>query len=243
MNRSEAVLCWSGGKDSALALHKARETYDIKTLITTVSREFKRISMHGVREELLNDQAKAIGLPLKIVYLDSYANNADYQAAMDATLKPFAAEGITNVIFGDIFLEDLRRWREKTLSDIGMIGQFPLWKEDTTKLARKFIDLGYKATVCCVSSSYLIEEKVGVHYDRAFLDSLPEGVDLCGERGEFHTFVQAGPIFKQPMKVEIGETVFKPALKKGECCLGSDCSTELPKGFWFCDLLRPAESL
>ncbi len=210
--RAAVVMSWSGGKDCALALHELRSDprYNVVALLTTVSEEFRRVSHHGVREELLEAQAEAIGLPLTKIYLPSnnqaLCTNHIYEAIMVAVMGQFRSRGIFAVGFGDLFLEDLRAWREANLAKAGMTGVFPIWKRDTRQVSRQQIAMGFKAILSCV------EGKVGVGfagraYDTGLLADLPAGIDPCGEYGEFHTFVHDGPCFRRPVPVAIGETV------------------------------------
>jgi len=194
--------------------------------------------MHGVKEELLDEQAAAIGIPLLKVRV-SAGTNDEYEKQMEATLLKAKAEGINNVIFGDIFLEDLRKYREANLAKLGMTGIFPLWKMDTVKLITDFISQGFKAVVCCVNDGYLGEEWTGREIDQTFVKELPTTVDPCGENGEFHTFCYAGPLFKKKINFTVGERVYKPLETKTAevCALPSSVTT---KGFWFCDLLPSA---
>jgi uncharacterized protein (TIGR00290 family) len=209
---SEKVLVsWSGGKDSALALNEVLEKggYDIQAFITTVSEEFDRISMHGVRRSLLARQAASLQLPLREIILPPGPSNREYEAGMEALLAEYKERGVSRVIFGDVFLEDVRAYREKNLARVGMEGIFPLWGSDTGTLANTFIELGFKAVVTCVDSEALDGGFVGRDFDEGFLSELPEGVDPSGENGEFHTFVYDGPIFKQPITLEKGEVVLR----------------------------------
>ena len=230
-----AVFCWSGGKDSALCLYKVREEkkYDVRFLLTTVSEEFRRISMHGVREELLEEQARQAGIPLIKIYVRE-GTNSEYEARMEEMLLSLKRQGIHHVIFGDIFLQDLREYREKNLAKVEMQGIFPLWKKDTKKLAEEFLSLGFKTYTCCTNDAYLGKEWVGRRLDENFLSELPPNVDPCGENGEYHTFCFQGPIFRFPIDVSIGEKIYRHL----EIKQASDCN--LPqsqtKGFWYCDL-------
>jgi uncharacterized protein (TIGR00290 family) len=187
--------------------------------------------MHGVRLELVQAQARAAGLPLEVVSVSEGGSNEEYERKMLACLLSHKERGVTRVAFGDIFLEDLRRWREQNLARIGMNGVFPLWKIDTRKLLAEFIDLGFRSIVCCVSDAYLDETALGRVIDWSFVDALPPDVDPCGENGEFHSFAYAGPVFKFPIDVTVGEKVYRPL----EHCPQSN--TRPAKGFWFCDLL------
>ncbi len=212
--RTPVVMSWSGGKDIALALHELQNDprYEVVALMTSVSEEFRRISHHGVREELLEAQADAIGLPLTRIYLPSGGavpcTNEVYEQIMAAVLSEFRARGVFTVGFGDLFLEDLRAWREANLATVGMTGVFPIWKRDTRLVAREAIAMGFRAILSCV------EGKVGPGfagraYDEELLDDLPDTIDPCGEYGEFHTFVHDGPCFAYPVPVEVGETVVR----------------------------------
>ncbi|HEY4799657.1 MAG TPA: diphthine--ammonia ligase [Bacteroidia bacterium] len=229
-----AVFCWSGGKDSALCLYKVlqQKEYEVKYLLTTMNAQFKRISMHGVREELLDEQAKQIGIPLVKIFV-SEGTNAEYDKRMEETLLRFKAEGILDIIFGDIFLEDLRSYRENNLKKVGMNAIFPLWKKDTTKLLKEFISLGFKTILCCTNDAYLGEEWAGRRIDEKFLSQLPVGVDPCGENGEYHTFCYEGPIFRSPVEIYPGEKIYKPLEIK---TTDSNLSASKTKGFWFCEL-------
>lgn len=231
----KAIFCWSGGKDSSICLYEVlkEKTYDVKYLLTTVNENFKRISMHGVREELLDAQAISIGIELKKMYVKEGSYD-EYERNMEALLLSVKAEGITTVIFGDIFLEDLRKYREDNMAKVGMTAVFPLWKKDTKELINYFLESGFKTITCCVNDLYLGEEMVGVEIDEAFLKALPNNVDPCGENGEFHTFCFSGPIFKTPIKFNILEKVYKPLEVKGDGVCSSDSTT---KGFWYCDLI------
>jgi uncharacterized protein (TIGR00290 family) len=207
----KALFTWSGGKDSALALHDLVRSgaWEVVSLLTTVTEEFDRISMHGVRRSLLEEQARSLGMPLEIVYLPRSATNEEFEERMRARLEGFRTRGVRFVAFGDIFLEDLRAYREKNLSAVGMGALFPLWKRDTRDLARSFVDLGFRAVVTCVDSHFLPGAFVGREYDARFLADLPGSVDLCGENGEFHSFVYDGPIFSWPVAHDLGETVLR----------------------------------
>ena len=237
--KEKAVMCWSGGKDSALSLYRASDKYEIVSLLTTVNSYYQRSSMHGVRVELLRAQAESIGLPLDIAYVDRLCTNKEYNNAMNAHLTRHRDDGTTKVIYGDIFLEDLRRWRQKSLDQIAMRPVFPLWGEDTGKLASEFISLGFKAIVCCVSDKRLKEEHVGRLLDDRFLNSLPGVIDPCGENGEYHSFVFDGPIFENPVALEVGKKVYRP-LESHRTCKSADptgkTEEKLPDGLWFCDI-------
>lgn len=234
----KAIFCWSGGKDSALCLHKtlSEKTYDVKYLLTTVNGNFNRISMHGVREELVEMQAQSIGIEL-IKVIVKEGSNSEYENQMEAAFLKAKQEGVEHVIYGDIFLEDLRAYRQKHLAKIGMKGVFPLWKEDTSKLINEFIDKGFKTVTCCVNDGYLSKEWSGIEVNKEFVNCLPLSVDPCGEKGEYHTFCYEGPIFKKPINFKIGEIIYKGLeIKTNDdvCALSAEIKT---KGFWFCDLI------
>lgn len=202
-------MSWSGGKDSALALFRVLRdgTHDVQALITTVTQKYDRISMHGVRRDLLEAQAAAIGIPLVVSRIPPKADNAAYEAAMTESLRTFRDEGVVEVICGDLFLADIREYREQLFGSIGMRGVYPLWKEDTAGLAREFIDLGFKAIVCSSNPAVVPAEVTGSTYDHDLLASLPAACDPCAENGEFHTFVYDGPIFQGPVPIRLGEIV------------------------------------
>jgi uncharacterized protein (TIGR00290 family) len=206
---ARTVVLWSGGKDSALALHEAGR-HDIAALLTTVTEGYERISMHGVRVALLERQAAALGLPLEKVAIPPRCPNGEYEARMGAALARHRAGGVTSVLCGDIFLEEVRRYREERLfAASGLTGAFPLWGRDTRALARRFLDLGFRAVLCCVDTSVLPLEYAGRPYDEALLADLPPGADPCGENGEFHTFVFEGPGFSRPVALTPGERVLR----------------------------------
>jgi uncharacterized protein (TIGR00290 family) len=233
--KQKAIFCWSGGKDSAYCLHKVltENLFDVKYLLTTVSNTFNRISMHGVREELLDRQVESVGIPLLKVRVTE-STNAEYEQQMEATLLKAKAQGINHVIFGDIFLEDLRIYRENNLAKVEMKGIFPLWKMDTTFIINDFIQQEFKTVICCTNDAYLGEEWLGKEIDNTFISQLPATVDRCGENGEYHTFCYEGPLFKKKIDFRIGEKVYKPLEIKTTDSSSTGITT---KGFWFCDLL------
>jgi uncharacterized protein (TIGR00290 family) len=206
---TRALLSWSGGKDSALALHRLRETDALRVegLLTTVTDGYDRISMHGVRRALLDAQADAVGLPLRTVRIPPGCSNDEYEARTGAALAAWAAEGGGAVAFGDLFLEEIRAYRERLLGPHPLAPVFPLWGEDTAALARRFVALGFRAVLVCVDPRQLDARFAGRAYDHALLDELPAGVDPCGENGEFHTFVHDGPVFRAPVRLAPGEVV------------------------------------
>ena len=241
--QKKAIFNWSSGKDSALTLYKILQNpeYKIEYLLTSVNQQFQRISMHGVRVELLESQSKSIGIPLKILQIPEMPSMEVYENVMTETLTELKNEGITHSVFGDIFLEDLRKYREDQLARIGFEGVFPIWKIPTQNLIQEFITLGFKTIVVCVNEKYLDKSFVGRIIDQQFIDDLPENVDVCGENGEFHTFSFDGPIFCKPIDFEIGEIVYrkyeKPKQDSSNTAYDTDDTTAYDYGFWYCDLI------
>lgn len=225
------AFCWSGGKDSSLALHRLTSDprYEVAALLTTCSEEFRRVSMHGVRVEVARAQAAAIGLPLTEVYVPASSTNDEYGTRMAAALVALRERGINRVAFGDIYLADLRAWREEQLAQLDMTAVFPLWGEEPRELLREFIDGGFRSLVCCVSDAFLDAAWLGRAIDWEFVRDLPPGVDPCGENGEFHSCAFAGPIFRQPLDLTVGERIYRPVE-------GTPAGTHSAKGFWYCDL-------
>lgn len=189
--RTPILLSWSGGKDSSLALYEIRksEHFEVAALITTVTNDYDRVSMHGLRTTLLDQQAESMNIPLQKVLISKNASNDEYESAFNNVLIKHKANGINEVVFGDLFLEDIKQYRESLLEKIGMQCVFPIWKRDTAKLALEFIDAGFKAVLICVDSNVLDGEFAGREFDYDLLKDLPDGIDPCGENGEFHTFV------------------------------------------------------
>ncbi|MWB93994.1 diphthine--ammonia ligase [Flavobacterium sp. GA093] len=240
----KALFNWSSGKDSALALYKILQNPDFKIeyLLTSVNEKYQRISMHGVRVELLEAQAKSIGLPLKIMQIPEMPTMEVYEEVMTKTLTELKNEGITHSVFGDIFLEDLRKYREDKLAEMGFEGVFPIWKIPTKDLIQEFIRLGFKTVVVCVNERYLDKSFVGRIIDQDFINDLPENVDVCGENGEFHTFCYDGPIFSKPINFEIGEIVYRKYEKpekedSSDTACDTSASDAFDFGFWYCDLI------
>ena len=214
------LVSWSGGKDSCMALREVQRTGNIRveTLLTTVTRDFDRISMHGVRRALLERQAASLGIPLHQIFISKGANNEEYEVKMGEVFSEYRNRGIGTVVFGDLFLEDIRAYRERLIAKHNMASLYPIWGRDTSKLIRDFISLGFKTAIVCVDPAKLDPSFVGRVIDEELLAQLPLHVDPCGENGEFHTFVFDGPIFKNPVKFSFGEIVCRDS-------------------FWFCDLL------
>lgn len=239
----KALFNWSSGKDSALALYKILQNPEFKIdyLLTSVNQQFKRISMHGVRVELLQQQAESIGIPLEIMEIPEMPTMEVYESVMQQTLEKLKNKGISHSVFGDIFLEDLRQYREDKLATMGFEGVFPIWRIPTKELIQEFISLGFQTVVVCVNERYLDKSFVGRMIDQQFIDDLPENVDVCGENGEFHTFCFDGPIFQKPIDFELGEIVYrkyeKPKTDSSNTACDSDDSTAYDYGFWYCDLI------
>jgi uncharacterized protein (TIGR00290 family) len=233
--KPRALFNWSSGKDSALALYKIlkEDKFEVACLLTSINEEYQRISMHGVHVSLLEQQASSIGLPLIKMEIPKEPAMDQYRDIMNKTMTDIKSQGITHSIFGDIFLEDLRKYREDQLMDIEMEAVFPLWKKDTTHLINEFLELGFKTIVTCVNETYLDKSFAGRIIDESFIRDLPKNVDPCGENGEFHTFNFDGPIFKNPIQFEIGEIVKKTYPKPKT----DENKQEQDYIFWFCDLI------
>jgi uncharacterized protein (TIGR00290 family) len=224
MSRPKALIAWSSGKDSAWALHEMRQAgeYEIVGALTTVSETFDRVSMHGVRNALLMAQLEAAGLPPTLVHIPFPCPNDVYESRMETTLAAAKADGVSHVIFGDLFLQDVRAYREHKLAGTGITPLFPLWQRPTAALAREMIDAGVETYLVCVDLKQLAKTFAGRRFDHALLAELPEGADPCGEKGEFHSFVAGGPMLSRKIPVKVGETVER-------------------EGFAFADLTHEAE--
>jgi uncharacterized protein (TIGR00290 family) len=209
MTKPRLLLSWSSGKDSAWALHELRSQaeYELVGLVTTLNEEFDRVAMHAVRADLLAAQADAAELPLWRVPLPWPCNNAEYEGRMRALVERARAAGVTHMAFGDLFLDDVRAYREQQLAGTGIAPVFPLWHFDTRRLARDMLAGGLRATLTCVDPRHLPRDFAGRGFDAALLDALPQGIDPCGERGEFHSFCHAGPMFTRPIPVRKGDIV------------------------------------
>lgn len=219
--KEKILIAWSGGKDSAFALYELLKSnrYEVVSLLVTITSDYDRVSMHGVRRELIERQALALDLPLELVFIPKNCTNEEYEKRMGEKMICYKNKGVEKVAFGDIFLEDVREYRERNLARVGMRGVFPIWGKASRELAESFIEMGFKAVTTCVDGMVLTMDFVGREFDREFISSLPPESDPSGENGEFHTFVYDGPIFKE--KVEF---------KRGEIVLRED-------RFYFCDLL------
>lgn len=230
----KAIFNWSGGKDSSLCLHQVikEQKFYVRYLLTTLNGKNNRISMHGVSENFLDAQANSIGIELKKIYLSEYPTMEEYEKIISKFLTDLKNEDIHISIFGDIFLEDLKLYREQQLAKKGFIAEFPLWKRDTKEIALDFIKKGFKAIVVSTDNRFLDQSFAGRIYDESFLNDLPDNVDPCGENGEFHSFVFDGPIFKYPVKFQKGEVVYKEYKSHSKDGLEEDL------GFWYCNLIH-----
>lgn len=229
MPKIPAVFNWSGGKDSTLALHYilTEQKFDIKYLLTTFNEAFNRVAMHGVRAELLIAQASSLKIPLQQLKVPEMPSMEIYERIMEEHFAKLKNEGIDYAIFGDIFLEDLKVYRQQQFDGFGMEVVFPLWGRDSLSLVQEFIALGYKTVVVCAQDG--LEDLCGRVIDQSFLDDLPKGIDPCGEHGEFHTFVFDGPIFGKPIAFELGEKIFRK--------FPDPVNSELSTGYWYIDLI------
>lgn len=239
-NKKLCIFNWSGGKDSTLALHYALQdpSIEIKYLVTTVTEKYNRVSMHGVREALLIQQAESLGIPLYQIRLGEMPDMETYDDTMRHHLLKFKAEGVTHSIFGDIFLEDLRSYRENKLNELGLLAIFPLWKKDTKLLIDEFLNLNYKTIIVCTQQN--LEAFCGEVITLDLIDKLPANIDPCGENGEFHTFAFQGPIFKKKIPFEVGDKIFRTydAPTKTNETDDSPCSKSSTLGFWYIDLIN-----
>ena len=221
---------WSGGKDSSLAFYHIlkQKEFSIEYLLTNISAEHQRISMHGISLELLKLQAESLDIPLETMSIIKDATMEDYGKQVTDKMAFFTNKQISDCVFGDIFLEDLKTYRENQLKPLGITAHFPLWKRPTSEIIKEFIDLGFKAKVVSINAKLLDQSFVGRELDQSFINDLPDNVDVCGENGEFHSFVYDGPIFKQPLPIKVGKIV-KREYK-------SDENSEWDTAFWFADL-------
>lgn len=220
MGRPKAWLSWSSGKDSAWSLEVVRRQgqFDVKALLTTVNAEYHRVAMHAVRESLLQAQAESAGLPLIPVAIPNPCPNAAYEEAMAAAMRRAGSESVTHIIFGDLFLEDIRRYREEKLAGSGIEPVFPLWGLDTHQLARDMVDAGLRALLTCVDPRKLDASFAGRRFDAGLLADFPSDIDPCGENGEFHTFAYQGPMFRSPIAIERGVVVERDGFVFADAC-------------------------
>lgn len=232
----KAFLNWSGGKDSGFCLHKARQQgLNIEALVTTVNKKHNRISMHGVRRELLDQQAASIQLPLHTIELPEQASMNLYEEGIGQRNRILKQQGFTHAVSGDLFLEDLKMYREKLYAKDNIDCLFPLWKMNTGELLKEFLSLGFRSVIVCVNASFLDKSFCGRMIDESFISDLPSHVDVCGENGEYHSFVFDGPIFSEPISFTTGEVVYQEysAPKKDDCFT----SPQLTSGFYFQELV------
>jgi uncharacterized protein (TIGR00290 family) len=223
MTKPKLLLSWSSGKDSAWTLHRLRvqNDYEIVGLVTTMNEEFRRVAMHAVREELLEAQAHATGLPLWRVPLPHPCPNAEYEARMRTLIERARAANVTHMAFGDLFLEDVRAYRERQLADTGITPVFPLWGLDTATLAREMLRNDLRALLTCVDPRLVAREFAGREFDERLLAALPLQADPCGENGEFHTFCYAGPMFRIPIAIRAGDIIERDGFVFADVCSGS----------------------
>lgn len=235
-----SYMNWSGGKDSSLCLYYIQQDkrYSVDCLLTSVNAVHNRISMHGVRRELLTAQANAIGLPLHTIELPEQPGMQEYEEMMMTKVAALKQQGFSHAVFGDIFLEDLKLYRELKLQQLDIHCVFPLWKISTTQLMNEFLQLGFKAIIVCVNEKFLDKSFCGRLIDESFVNDLPDNVDVCGENGEFHSFVFDGPVFKQPVHYSKGDIVYRKynaPQNAQDNCTPMDKPSEYR--FYFCDLL------
>ncbi|MGY3055575.1 uncharacterized protein (TIGR00290 family) [Pedobacter sp. UYEF25] len=238
--KKRCVFNWSGGKDSTLALHHILQdnTFEVKYLLTTISAEYNRVSMHGLRISLLRKQAESIGIKLYEIYLPENTSMESYDALMDHHLGKLKNEGITHAIFGDIFLEDLKRYREEKNASIGLKTIFPIWGRDTKNVISEFLALNYQTIIICAQQN--LAAYCGKVIEADLIRSLPSEIDVCGENGEFHTFVFAGPIFKRKIDFRMGEMINKTYSVASTEQIGGDKTQVITSevGYWFRDLIE-----
>lgn len=229
-DKNTTVFHWSSGKDSALAFHylQKNDSYQVNQLITTINEQYNRVTMHGTPLKLLERQVESIGIDHRLIELPQSPSMDEYEQQMKTAMLRLRQEGYTHAAFGDIFLEDLKSYREKEMESLGFQSVFPLWKKDTRALIKQFIDLGFKAVIVCANDQ-LGEKFLGRTIDQSFLDDLPSGIDPCGENGEFHTFCYDGPIFKTPIQFHLGEKIKRTY---------PNPSGEDSVDFWFIDLVE-----
>ena len=233
-------LSWSGGKDCCLSLYKAAQLdLPVRLLLTSVNKVHQRISMHGVRVSLLEQQAALLQLSLHKVALPETPGMAEYENAMNEAFQQLKASGFTGAVFGDIFLDDLKQYRELQLAKQELSCFFPLWKRDSKELMTEFLSLGFKAIVVCINNQFLDRSFCGRLIDESFVNDLPAGVDVCGENGEYHSFVFDGPLFSKPVSFQKGQVVYREYAAPQNEKKDSFTTPGPPAGFYFCDLLTP----
>lgn len=235
--KKRITVSWSGGKDSAFALYKMllSEEYEVAHLHTVIGKETKRVGLHGIREELIDRQAQSLGIPLIKLYLETSDDHSAYEKLVKEFYRQCAGDKIEGIMFGDIFLEDLKQYREELLRESGLTPIYPIWKMDTRNLLDDFIRTGFKTVVCAVNGNFFSSEQLGHTLDRQFIDSIFPGVDPCGENGEFHTFVYDGPLFQAPVLFDEGKIVSKEYAYKMKRDDGS--VEQVNTTFWFQDFV------
>ncbi len=221
ISRPKAILSWSSGKDSAMALYRvmAEKKFEVTCLLTTISDRFHRVSMHGVREELAERQAESVGISLEKVLIPYPCPNVVYEEKMRNVMSLWKGRGVTHAIFGDLFLEDIRKYREANLAKLDITPIFPVWGRDTAGLAQEMLQVGFRAIITCVDPKKLDVRFAGRQFDSSLLEELPPTVDPCGENGEFHTFVYDGPIFRHPIPVQVGESLMRDGFQFADVLL------------------------
>lgn len=234
MDKIKVSISWSGGKDSAFGLWKLMndERYEVAGLHTTLGEESRRVGMHGIQEELIEAQAAALDLRLDKIYYPPSGDNAAYEKAMGAYLASLEAEGVRHIAYGDILLEDLKKYREEKLAENGFSAIFPLWGSDTEALAEEFFHSGFKTKICAADADKISKDWMGRDYDREFLEHLPQDVDPCGENGEFHSFCYDGPIFSKPLDISCKEVIqrsYDVVLENGD---------KDKKDYWFAEMIK-----
>jgi len=238
MQKSKRFLSWSGGKDSMMALYKANQQtiYEIASLLSNIDTDHKQVQMHGVGEELIVQQAASLHIPLDRMYVPFQPDIKAYEQAFSQQMIAYQQQGIQTGIFGDLFLEDLKTYRESQLQSYGMEARFPLWKYDTRQLIREFIDLGFKAVIVCADAEKLPKDTVGSIIDLQWLDQLPTQIDPCGENGEFHTFVFDGPMFQFPISYHIQNVYNRTYARPSNTQKPNKASKAEDMSFWMCDI-------
>lgn len=234
MKPTKVIFSWSGGKDSSLCLYyilKQRE-YEVVSLLTSVNGNNKRVSLHGVHQDLILAQANALNIPIEFIYVYE-GSNEEYEKQMENSLLQFKSKGIDTVIFGDIFLEDLRLYREQQLAKVEMKAEFPLWGKNTNVLVKQFIDLNFESVICCINDAYLTKDDVGKIINSEFIKTLPSDVDPCGENGEFHSYCYNAPMFSSKINITQVEKIHKPLAKEYQL---PDKNDKVTKGFWYSEL-------
>jgi len=212
--KKKTLLSWSSGKDSAWALHALRQQHDIEVvgLFCTFNKKFGRGAMHAVRNELIRQQAESIGLPLELIPIPDPCSDSEYKSIMGNFIEQLKSQEIDSIAFGDLFLEEIRSYREDSLAESGINPLFPLWGMETNELSKEMVNSGLRAKITCVDPKFLSMDFAGHEYDNTFLEQIPAGVDPCGENGEFHSFVYDGPMFERKVNIRVGETITRDGL-------------------------------